>query len=102
AQQQLEALDGELARDQERLRELESALARFEPELVDCRDAEAVSARQLQEAEEALDGWQERWTAYNLDLKEHQHGRQVEQTRLEHLQANLEQLGRRLEVLAGE
>ena len=56
----------------------------------------------LQASEAALDAWQDEWHTFNLDVKEQQQSRQVEQTRLEHLEAHQARLERQLQSVEGE
>lgn len=89
-------------RDGQALAEMDAGIAGFEPGLAAARASEASALTELQESESALDAWQQSWHAFNLDIKQHQQDRQVEQTRLEHLDAHRERLGRQLESVEGE
>ncbi|MEZ5566127.1 MAG: AAA family ATPase [Gammaproteobacteria bacterium] len=92
----------EVERDARTLAEIESGIAGFEPELATARATEATALAELQASESALNAWQESWHAFNLDVKEHQQNRQVEQTRLEHLGAHKARLEKQLQSVEGE
>lgn len=92
----------EVERDRQALADIELGIAGFEPGLAAAREAEAAAVAQLQASEAALDVWQEEWHTFNLDVKEQQQSRQVEQTRLEHLEAHQARLERQLQSVEGE
>jgi chromosome segregation protein len=99
SRQQAAALDAELRHDRVRLQELDAAMAELEPSLVEARDEEATALAALERAEKALEEWQDAWQAFNLEVKELQQAAQVESTRVEHLEAQLAQLGRQQESI---
>jgi len=101
-QSDLESVTLAVAQDTETLRTIEDGLAGFEPQLVSAREREAAAQQELQAGERALDDWQDQWHTFNLDVKEQQQARQVEQTRLEHLEAHHARLTRQLESVEGE
>lgn len=84
------------------LADIDRGIAGFEPGLAAARAAEAEAMTLLQAGESALDAWQEQWHTFNLDVKEQQQNRQVEQTRLEHLEAHQVRLDRQLQSVEGE
>ncbi|MDP2325881.1 MAG: chromosome segregation protein SMC [Gammaproteobacteria bacterium] len=88
--------------DNNTLAEIDRGIAGFEPGLAAAREAEAAANACLLAGERALDAWQEQWHTYNLDVKEQQQARQVEQTRLEHLEAHQTRLSRQLQSVEGE
>jgi len=92
----------EVERDSQALADIEAGIAGFEPGLAAAREAEAAAVAELQASEAALDAWQDEWHAFNLDVKEQQQARQVEQTRLEHLDAHQVRLERQLQSVEGE
>ncbi|MEO8223621.1 MAG: chromosome segregation protein SMC [Gammaproteobacteria bacterium] len=102
ARAELTAVLAEVERDTALLAEIESGIAGFEPGLAAAREAEAEAIAQLQASELSLAAWQEEWHAFNLDVKEQQQTRQVEQTRLEHLEAHQTRLERQLQSVEGE
>jgi chromosome segregation protein len=99
---QLEVLDAEHLRDQERVTSLDAALLELEPQLVEGRQWEESASAELKEREASLTEWQDRWAAFNLEIKESQHRRQVAATRIEHLELGGERLKRQIESLEGE
>lgn len=99
--------DLELARehravDQEHLDTLLKEIGELQPRAAECREAERAASRQLHEAEQAMHVWQAEWDQFNQHASESARNEQVEQTRLEHLEAGLEESRRRLQVLRGE
>ncbi len=88
--------------DSQALAEIDGGIAGFEPGLAAAREAEAAALALLQGSEASLDAWQEQWHTFNLDVKEQQQARQVEQTRLEHLEAHQTRLDRQLQSVEGE
>lgn len=97
--EQRTAVEAEIGRDRDQLREVAEALERLEPELAALRESELAAAESLRRAEAALDNWQHDWHAFNLTIKEVQQNAQVEQTRVEHLQAQVQQLRRQQQSL---
>ncbi len=95
-------LEQEIGRDLQQLRDMEEALRGLEPEMARLREAEAMAVATLGDAERALERWQDDWQEYNLGIKEIQQTVQVEQTRCEHLEAQLLQLRRQQDALHRE
>lgn len=95
---QVAEIDREISRDRSQLLDLDTVLGQLEPEMAHLRQAEAAAAASLAEAEQALDLWKDNWQEYNLGVKEVQQTAQVEQTRCEHLAAQVEQLRRQQSV----
>ncbi len=102
ARTELSSVVAEVERDGQVLADIERAIAGFEPGLASAREAEAVALAELQAGETAVDAWQDEWHTFNLDVKEQQQARQVEQTRLEHLEAHQTRLERQLTSVEGE
>jgi chromosome segregation protein len=94
AREQMAQLGAEVDRDQAQLTELDANLQRLAPELEEARQVEAAALEALRRAETALETWQDTWHEFNLELKEFQQAGQVEQTRIEHLEAQLATLHR--------
>jgi len=88
--------------DSQTLAEIDRGIAGFEPGLAAAREAEVAAMAALQASEGSLDAWQDQWHAFNLDVKEQQQAREVEQTRLEHLEAHQVRLDRQLQSVEGE
>jgi chromosome segregation protein len=99
---QLAAISAEIDRDRTALEASTSALAGFEPQLAAAREAQQASAAELARLEVELDRWQERWTEFNLDVKEQQQQQQLAETRRGHLQSNRERLARRSDAMDAE
>ena len=99
---ELSSIAAEVERDGQVLTEIERGMAGFEPGLAAGRELEAAALARLQASETALDAWQEQWHSFNLDVKEQQQTRQVEQTRLEHLEAHQARLDRQLQSVESE
>ncbi|MEO8444076.1 MAG: chromosome segregation protein SMC [Gammaproteobacteria bacterium] len=102
ARAELSTVVADLERDSHLLQEIDTGIAGFEPGLAAARQVEVEAMAQLQAGESSLDVWQEEWHAFNLDVKEQQQTRQVEQTRLEHLEAHQARLERQLQSVEGE
>jgi chromosome segregation protein len=100
--EQLAEVDTEISRDQQRLQGLSESLAAFEPQFAAAIAAQESSAEALTAAESELSVWQESWQAFNLEAREHQQVRQVEETRLEHLDAHRLRLERQLQTVDSE
>ncbi len=102
ARTELLTVVAEVERDSQTFSAIERGMAGFEPGLASAREAEAAALAELQAGEMALDAWQDEWHKFNLDVKEQQQSRQVEQTRLEHLEAHKARLERQLHTVEGE
>jgi chromosome segregation protein len=104
--QQLEdgsrALEQHLEHDRLQLEEQRRALASIAPALGDAREVHAASAAAQSEAERALGEWQVRWNALTAQLGQAHQSAGVENTRTEHLEAQLAGIIQRLERLGGE
>jgi chromosome segregation protein len=102
ANEQYALLDAEYLRDEARREELQTTLAELEPAMAAARKAEASAGHSFDQAEEALKEWQRNWHEFNLGLKELQQTAEVEQTKVQHLDAQLTQLRRQQETLERE
>jgi chromosome segregation protein len=89
---QLSALRSEIDKDAAQLAQLEASLEKLMPDLEQARSLEESSGANLQRIEEALDAWQASWHEFNLEAKEYQQASQVERTRIEHLEFQIEKL----------
>ncbi|MES9856627.1 MAG: chromosome segregation protein SMC [Sedimenticola sp.] len=83
--------------DASRLEELEAELEALEPELEQVREVEMISGEQLAEAEQAMARWQEEWENFNRIAAEQAQTAQVERTRINHFEAQEQNLQRRME-----
>jgi chromosome segregation protein len=100
--EQSAALEAEIARDREQLLALESQVGQLEPRLRQARETESAAALALQSAEAALEKWQQEWHDFNAAVGRLEQAMQVEQTRIEHLEAQRQQLRRQQQSLASE
>ncbi len=91
-----------IERDVSRLEELAREIARIEPGLAEARRNSEESAGRLQEAEQAMRAWQAEWDEYNRRAAERSQSVQVERTRIDHLERQLQQLEGRLQRLQQE
>ncbi len=92
ARGQLNEITAEIDKDTAQLQELEAHLEQLAPDLEQARRLEETSVANLQRVEEAQDAWQTAWHEFNLEAKEFQQACQVERTRIEHLELQLEKL----------
>ncbi len=91
-----------VARDGEQLAELAQFLSLADPELDAARAQEAASREALAVAEAAMSAWQLRWEEFNRESAEATRLAQVEQARIEQIDAGLKRLTDQRERLAGE
>jgi chromosome segregation protein len=99
---ELGGLTAEVDRDRAALDQSAAQLAGFEPQLLAAREAQQASTAEVVRLERELDAWQERWTAFNLDVKEQQQQLELEATRAGHLQSNRERLLRQRDAIETE
>jgi chromosome segregation protein len=88
--------------DQRRLRELTEEIAANAPALGSIREQAEVSGAALHRAEEAMHDWQADWDDFNHRAAAPAQAAQVERTRIDHLERQLDQLDQRLTRIAGE
>jgi len=91
-----------VARDGERLAELTRYLAQADPELDAARSIEMRAREALAVAESAMSEWQQHWEEFNRDSAEATRFAQVEQARIEQIEAGLQRLNAQRERLIGE
>lgn len=102
ARHSLDEIRGHLERDQIHLEDLGRSLAELEPGLERAREAEKGSAEVLAEAEEAMQRWQQEWEDFNQSAGETTRGADVERTRIDHLDRQLQQALTRHERMGEE
>lgn len=95
-------LRGHQQRDSERLHELDALLEELEPRLEGLTANAEEAAATHEAAEEAMDDWQTRWDAHNSAAAAPTRSAEVEQTRITHLERELEQRVQRHERLEAE
>ncbi len=88
--------------DEERLAELEEALAAAEPRSREAQVAAEAAAERLREAEAAMADWRNQWAGHLAQRNELQKTGEVERTRINHLEQQMERSRQRLERLAEE
>ncbi len=81
-----------VGRDQEHLGELTRFLSQAEPELSAAQAKESGARSALAEAEAAMADWQQRWERFSLESAEATRGAEVEQARIEQIDAGLQRL----------
>ena len=91
-----------VARDSGQLAELAAFLEKADPELDAARASETLAREALAAAESAMAAWQQRWEEFNRDCAEATRLTQVEQARIEQIEAVLQRLAAQRERLAGE
>jgi len=96
AHQALEQAKSLSEQDSSRLAELTGELERDQPFLDEARGRSETAARELQEAESAMQAWQGDWDRFNQSANEPAQQAQVERTRINHLEQQETELKRRL------
>jgi chromosome segregation protein len=91
-----------LTRDQAQIDELTRELEQLEPGLVVARESERASAAALEQAEENMQVWQERWEEFNRASRAASEQTQVERARIEQLEHQLQRASAQRERLAAE
>ncbi|HEY8539162.1 MAG TPA: chromosome segregation protein SMC, partial [Steroidobacteraceae bacterium] len=91
-----------LTRDQTQIDELKAELEQLEPGLVAARERERASTTALEQAEQAMQAWQERWEEFNRVSRAASEQTQVERARLEQLEHQLQRLEAQRDRLAAE
>jgi chromosome segregation protein len=102
AVEQIREIDLDIQRDEAELEGAARALDELQPALEAAQAAAGASGVRLASAEQSLDDWQQGWQDFNLGLKELQQVSSVERTRIEHLEAQLQQLDRQRHSLAAD
>ena len=105
AEHALADIQAHIDKDATELQELDRALERLEPELVEAGSAEERSMLQLRQAEEALSQWQENWGQHSGRIGVCRQSVQVEEARIEQLlkqQARMIAQKERLEALSAD
>jgi len=88
--------------DERQLAELHNAIAAAEPQLATLRADDQGRQDALKTAEAALHDWQQRWDTYAKAQSEAARWAEVERTKIEYLEKQALDAGRRRETLAGE
>ena len=88
--------------DERQLAELHNAIAAADPRLEALRAEDTGRQEALKAAESALQDWQQRWDVYAKAQAEAARWAEVERTKIEYLEKQAMDAGRRREALAGE
>lgn len=91
-----------LNEDNRRIDELNASIEEVEPLWQSAKQAEQASAAELTRAEEAMHDWQMDWEEYNRTAAEPGQAMQVEDTRIQHLNQQLENIADRTSRLKQE
>ena len=83
--------------DTQRLEDLQQELLELEPELEQLRERAETSSEALVEAEQAMHTWQTEWDDFNRRAAAPAQTAEVERTRINHLERQLQQQTQRLE-----
>ncbi len=102
AEQTLDEIGEHIRLDSTRLEELAQNIETIEPELVAARERAEQSTVALREAEEAMHDWQQGWDEFNRRMAERSQSAQVERTRLDHIDRQMQQLEQRLQRMDQE
>lgn len=101
-QNALQEIEHSLQTDREQLEEIELMLGEAEPQLELQRESQQSVNDQLHEAEQAMQAWQQAWDEHNQRAAEPSQTAQVERTRMEQLEKNVEHLRQRLQKIEEE
>ena len=85
--------------DQDKLKALATQLTELEPELQGSRGESDKAYNTLSEAEQAVQGWQAEWDAFNEASNDFTRQIEVDAARLEHLQSGIEEILERQRIL---
>lgn len=94
--------ESHLGHDRTLLATLGEELAMLEPEQELTSAAAEEAAAALEESEATMHGWQEQWDAFNLSSSEPRRQAEVQQSRIQQLEASLERLAERQRRLGEE
>ena len=94
--------ESHLGHDRTLLATLGEELAMLEPEQALTLAAAEQASATLEEAEAGMQGWQEQWDGFNAQAAEPRHQAEVQQARLQQLEASLERLAERQRKLDEE
>ena len=102
AEQTLGEIGEHIERDSRRLEQMVRDISSIEPELQATQTQAEESAGVLQAAEQAMQDWREEWEEFNRRSAERSQSVQVERTRLDHLERQMQQLDTRLQRIGQE
>ncbi len=102
AQKALNEAQEHIEQDRARLEELTQGMLELEPADQSAQAAQGLGSARLGEAEQAMQAWQGEWEDFNRRAAAPSETAQVERTRMEHLERQIQQKGDRLEKLTLE
>ena len=91
-----------LEHDEESLELWREELESVTPELEMLREQEFEAGESLQQAEERMQDWQQRWDAFNQSAAEPRQRAEVQQSRIQHLEQALNRIRERMQKLEDE
>ena len=98
----LKELAEQQERDKEKYEELQEEILGIEPELELLKESEEEAIIGLQSAEDALTEWQNKWEAFNAESADSKKVAEVQQTRIQQLEKNIERQATRVQKLQHE
>lgn len=101
-QKQLEEMDNNLAQDRESLESVEKQLEEGGPKLAQAEQDQKTCRESLNEAEQAMQAWLQQWEQNNRELSVASQSVQVENTRIDHIRRQVNQLAERLQAIQEE
>jgi chromosome segregation protein len=100
--QEINEAKASLEQDEMRLQELSDRLAIDEPAMEQAREVEKTAVDNLAGAEEAMQDWQMSWEEFNTEASKPSRTAEVERTRIQHLEQQLNHARERLAKLEKE
>jgi len=85
--------------DNKDIDEFKNNLADEEPQLAELKKQEEASTAAFQQAEQAMQSWQQKWDESNQQYSAESQKAQIERSRMEQLERNVEQLKQRLQKI---
>jgi len=102
AQQEEAGANQHIQQDKEKLETLMATAGSLEPKLQGSRNESDKAYEFLNEAEQAMQGWQAEWDTFNEASADYSRQEQIGETRLEHLQQGIEESLQRRKALEQE
>ena len=91
-----------LKNDRQKFAGLEAELQEVEPQQANAAEAAQSSGATLQQAETAMNNWQQAWDEFNQSAAEPRQQAEVQQSRIQHLEQLLRRLSERIEKVEQE
>ncbi|MCB1754891.1 MAG: chromosome segregation protein SMC [Gammaproteobacteria bacterium] len=101
-EQSIREAEAHITQDEQRISELTESMLADEPAFEKLQKSQQYSAEVLVEAEQSLGEWQSRWEQFNQRSNEPTQTAQVELSRMDQLERNLDELGKRIQRLESE